>query len=161
GWRKAPKPATWNKFAELVAKSNPTGPGGEAASSPPEPGGIQFMLRDLGAVFGDGRALDEVRKLALDTSADLSARQAALKTLIDSRTPDLRDICLSLIDTRYLNAVAARGLALFDEPGIGAKLAASYRSISPLERPALLEILLSRPTFAKALLDQIAAGKIL
>jgi putative heme-binding domain-containing protein len=39
-------------------------------------------------------------------------------------------------------------------------LAANYRSFHPSERPAALEALVSRPAFAQALLDQVAAGKI-
>ena len=60
---------------------------------------------------------------------------------------------------RYLNAVAVRGLALFDDPEIGKSLARNYRAFHPSDRPAALEVLVSRPSFARALLDQIAAGQ--
>ena len=61
---------------------------------------------------------------------------------------------------RFLNAVAVRGLALFDDPAIGGMLAQNYRAFHPSERSVLLETLASRPTFARALLDQISAGKV-
>jgi putative membrane-bound dehydrogenase-like protein len=143
GWRKAPKPEAWDRFAASVASQ-----------------GHDEMLRDLSVVFGDGRALDEVKAIAMDMRADMPARQSALKALIESRPPDLREICESLLDVRVLNGTAARGLALFDDPDIGAKLADSYRRFSPAERPAVMETLVSRPAFAKPLLDQVAAGKI-
>ena len=53
-----------------------------------------------------------------------------------------------------------RGLALFDDPAIGQSLARNYRAFHPSERPAALETLVSRPAFARALLDQVAAAKI-
>lgn len=143
GWRKATKPDAWDRFAASAASQ-------EQADT----------LRDLGAVFGDGRALDAVRKIALDPAADMAARQSALKTLIDSRPPDLRAVCESLLDARSLNAAAVRGLALFDDPEIGMKIAASYRKLPPAERPAVMETLVSRATFARPLLDEIESGKI-
>ena len=96
-------------------------------------------------LFGDGRALDEVKRLALDEKADLETRKAALRTLIDSRPSDLRSICERLVRVRYLNAVAVRGLALFDDPEIGMSLARNYRAFHPSDRPAALEVLVSRP----------------
>ena len=61
---------------------------------------------------------------------------------------------------RFLNAVAVRGLALFDDPAIGKTLAANYRAFHPSERGAVIDTLATRPAFARALLDQMAAGKI-
>jgi putative membrane-bound dehydrogenase-like protein len=143
GWRKAPKPDAWDRFAASLASQ-----------------GHDDALRDLSVVFGDGRALDAVKAIAMDARADIPARQSALKALIDSRTPELRAICESLLNARGLNATAARGLALFNDPNIGTTLAANYRQFSPADRPAVMETLVSRPAFAAPLLDQIAAGKI-
>lgn len=139
GIRKAPKPANW----DAVAKTS---------SSP--------VLRDLGILFGDGRALDEVKAVALDDKADLPAREAALKTLIEARPPDLRALCEKLLEVRTLNTTAVRGLALFDDPSIGETLAKGYRKFHSQERSAVVDTLVSRPVFAKALLAEMAAGKI-
>lgn len=146
GWRRAPKPATWDAFAASLAHS--------AAPA------VRDRVRDLNLVFGDGRALDDVKALALNPKADLSARKAALRALIDNRPPDLRKICEQVLRVRYLNGVAARGLALFDDPKIGEQLASAYSSFHPTERPPVMETLVSRPAFARALLTQMAAGRI-
>ena len=53
-------------------------------------------------LFGDGRALEEVKRLALDETADLESAKAALRTLIESRPGDLRSICERLVRVRYL-----------------------------------------------------------
>jgi len=139
GIRKAPKPAMWDSIV-LTSKSS--------------------LIRDLSILFGDGRALGDVKKIALDKEADLSAREAALKTLIEARPDDLRRICQELIETPNLNAIAARGLSLFDDPAIGSMLVKHYRRFAPAARPSVIEILVSRPAFANALLDQIGDTKI-
>ena len=117
-------------------------------------------MRELSLLFGDGRALEALKKIALDQSADLSARKAALQSLIDNRTPELRGLCEQLVGEQFLNSVAARGLANFDDPAVGLKLVRAYRQFHPSERGQLVSVLVSRSTFAQALLDAVADGKI-
>lgn len=135
GIRKAPKPANWDN---VVSDSK----------SP--------RIRELSIVFGDGRALDDVRKIALDDKTDIAARESALHTLIEARPADLRAVCMKLLDVRGLNTTAARGLALFDDPSIGKQLAKNYRKFAA----GIMDTLVSRPAFAKAMLTEMAAGKI-
>ncbi|MBE2283235.1 MAG: c-type cytochrome [Prosthecobacter sp.] len=135
GIRKAPKPTNWDK---VVASSK------------------SLHLRDLSILFGDGRALDDVKKIAMDDQADIAARESALKTLIEACPDDLRELCTKLIDVRGLNTTAARGLALFDDPEIGKQLAKSYRKFAT----SIMDTLVARPAFAKAMLAEMAAGRI-
>jgi putative membrane-bound dehydrogenase-like protein len=146
GWRKAPKPVAWDEFVSKVSVTN-------------DPVIIE-KVRGLKALFGDGRALHEIKELALDGKGELAARQKALETLIAERPPELREICEKLLGVRFLNTTAARGLAQFDDPAIGENLAKNYRTFHPSERPAILDTLASRPTFARALLTAMAAGAI-
>src|SRR5207302_5104447 len=62
GWRKARKPAAWDALATKLANSS------DAV--------LRDRVRDLGVLFGDGRALDAVKKVALDPRADLNGRKA-------------------------------------------------------------------------------------
>ena len=146
GWRKAPKPASWDALV------------GKLASLPGAP--LADRVRELSVVFGDGRALDEVKKVALDKDADMKQRKSALQTLIDNHAPDLRNICETLIHVQFLNPIAARGLASFDDPAIGETLVGAYKQFHLSERPQLLATLVSRPTFARPLLAAVGAGKI-
>lgn len=146
GWSKARKPAAWDALQKNLANS-------------PDAKLRQFT-RDLNALFGDGRALDDVKRVALDRKADLAFRRAALQTLIEQRPADLREICEQLLDVKFLNSTAVRGLALFDNPAIGEKLAESYLKFHPSERPAVIETLASRPAFARPMLEEMAAGRI-
>jgi putative membrane-bound dehydrogenase-like protein len=146
GWRKAKAPASWDALQKKLAR---------AASAQ-----LRDRARELSVVFGDGRALDEVKRLALDDNADLAARKAAVQTLIDNRPPDLRQICEKLLGVRFLNAVSIRGFAQFDDSAIAEKLAKSYRTFHLTERGAVMDALVSRPSFARVLLAEVAAARI-
>lgn len=144
GWRKARKPAAWDTLVAAIGADTP----------------LADATRDLSALFGDGRALDEVKRIAFSKEAEMEQRKAALRTLIDNRPPDLRKICEQLLGERFLNSLAAVGLAQFDDPEVAALLVKSYRRFHHTERGALVEVLASRPGFALALLEGIDAGQI-
>ncbi|HZN33097.1 MAG TPA: PVC-type heme-binding CxxCH protein, partial [Pirellulaceae bacterium] len=145
GRRKAEPPAAWAAFAASLDAAAPE---------------VKDLVRGVSVVFGDGRALEEVRAIVLNDRLKVPERRAALETLIEAKPDDLRQICERLLRVRFLNATAVKGLALFDDPAIGQQLARSYNSFHPVERPAVIEALVTRPGFAAALLDQIEASRI-
>lgn len=146
GWRRATKPAGWDAFAA-----------GASAHTPE----AQARVRDLNLLFGEGRALAEVKALALDPRADLAARQAALGALIEARPPDLREVCERLLRVRFLSPAAARGLALFDGEDVAELIATAHGTFfHPSERGVAIDVLATRVAFARVLLSYIEAGKI-
>ncbi|MEW4454756.1 PVC-type heme-binding CxxCH protein [Bremerella sp. JC817] len=146
GWSKARKPDAWDASSTELAKiDNPE---------------ISQKLRELGAVFGDGRALDELRALAMNNEADTQIRCSALASLIEAKPDDLRKICEKLITTPSVNVVAARGMALFNDPAAAELLVKNYRRFREPQRPEVLAILLSRSSFANVLLDALAKGQV-
>lgn len=149
GLRKVPKPPAWDKFVAATSS--------ESTDQEPQ---LQDQLRGLSVLFGDGLALDEVRRIALSDKAKMQERKAALETLLEARPDDLKDICQKLLRVRFLNMTAMKGLTLFEDPEIAQQLARSYTSFHATERPAVIETLASRPSFATALLAQIEAGRI-
>ncbi len=144
GWRKAPEPAAWDSLVDAAE-------GDEQAAG---------LIRDLSALFGDGRALDAIKAVALDKDADVNMRIDALETLIESRPEDLRQICEKLLNVRTLNMSAVRGLALFEDPAIGAKLARNYRKFYPDERQPVIDTLVARKPWTMAMLEAVATGTI-
>ncbi|HEX2748607.1 MAG TPA: hypothetical protein VHM91_11455, partial [Verrucomicrobiales bacterium] len=143
GRRKAPQPAAW--------------PAVVSAAKTPE---LVARIRELSVVFGDGRALEEIRALAMDKSVSIEVRKNALASFIEAKPADLRATCEAALKERFLNAVAVTGLTGFDDPALGKKIAGSYGAFHPVDRPALIAALVSRPSFATALLDAIAGGAI-
>jgi putative membrane-bound dehydrogenase-like protein len=145
GWRRAPKPVGWDALATQLAKGDAT----RAA-----------VVRDLSAVFGDGRAIDEIRRLVLDDKADAGLRLSALETIVRQGGDSVRGICLGLLGDRRFNMVAAEGLSRSDDAEVAQSLVAAYGRFTSPARPKLIGILASRRTFAAALLDAVADGKI-
>lgn len=146
GWRKAKKPSDWDSFAAIINS------GKNAA--------LQANARDLNVLFGDGRALDQVTRLALDNNADMEARRAALQTLIDAKAPDLRKVCEAVLNQPTLGATAIQGMTAFDDPALANKIVGRYNGLYPHERSTAIAALVSRPSFAKVLLTAMKAGKI-
>jgi putative membrane-bound dehydrogenase-like protein len=135
------QPPHWSQFAVPLDPVNPD-------------------VRALAALFGDGRAVADIRRIALDNGTDYGARRAALETLIEMQDAELRKTCAKLIDVRELAAVAVRGLATFNDPEIAELLLQRYFNLWEHDRPAVIAALASRPVFAHALLDRIKAGKL-
>ena len=143
GWRQAPRPSAWNKITKMDSTE------------------LSPLIRELSVVFGDGRALDEIRRIATSRGeAESAVRLAALQTLIDQNPEDLRDICESLLQDQHLNVLAARGLSKFADPAIGEAIVARYRNFRAPFRPQIMSILVSRPSFARSVLEAIDKGKI-
>lgn len=143
GWSKAPEPESWDVFA--------------ATFTDPEE---RDQVREIGAVFGDDRALEELKTIARDGAAPVGRRAAALSTLIDHRPGDLRALCESVIGVRGLSSTAVRGLAGFDDPAVGKLLVRSLDKLEAGERAAVIGTLVSRVPFARALLEEAGAGRI-
>ncbi len=146
GRRKVARPASWSAVEAQWVE------GADAA--------LKDRMRDLGALFGDGRALSQIRAVALSREADLPRRRAALQSLIEARAEGLRSVCEQLLPVRGLSGTAASGLGLFEDPTVSELLIAEWPKLYGAERPPVLNVLLSRSIWTEKLLDAIADGKV-
>ena len=146
GWRKAPKPAAW----DTVAKGLLDSPDAQ----------VRQFAGELGVVFGDGRAVEDLRRVALDNSAEPMSRRVALQSLIASRSPDLLPVLSQLLGDRNLASTAVLGLANFDDPALAGKLLDRYKSFRSEVKPDVIAMLVSRAAFARLLLDALDFGKV-
>lgn len=142
GWSKAPKPAAW----DMIVKA-----GGNEE--------VETLLRELSLVFGDGRAREELLKIAGDAEGDAGARRAALKNLL--RQPD--DALLPLLkewaNDRIISREAILGLASYEEKGVP-QVVLNHWQRNPLNRTAAIDTLVSRPSYAAALLKSLETGTL-
>lgn len=145
GWRKAAKPTAWTKFV---------------ASIPPSETAALDAVRQLNVLFGDGMALEAVRRIALDDQALTEQRRVALRSLIEANEPHLRADCEKLLSVRGVAMEAIQGLTKFDDPAVAKKILARYPQLYPHERPQAIMALVARPKFARELLKAIAEGKV-
>lgn len=139
GLQKVPAPASWEK---LVASDR----GGQLANE----------LREMSVVFGNGKAIDELRRIVLDGKAEMKMRQQALASIINANGPGMLELCESVLDTRILNGTALSGFAKMDDEEIGTRLARKLKRFQPEDRSKVIEVLVSRRSYAKALLQVMA-----
>jgi putative membrane-bound dehydrogenase-like protein len=137
GWSKATKPAAW----DTIAKS-----GGDE--------GTQTLLRELSVVFGDGRARDELLAIAANAEGDPGARRAAVTNLVRNPTPDLLPKLKEWSTDRILAREAILGLANYDDPEVPNRVLQQWKRDAVL-RPAAMDTLVSRVSYAKVLLNRI------
>jgi putative heme-binding domain-containing protein len=143
GLRKAPMPSSWEEHSVELGKRHPK------------------MTRELSALFGDGRALDSLKATALNEKEDLPVRKRALEALIESDAKGLRQICEKLFWTTGLCETAVRGLTRFEDEKVGESLAKNYRKLRRKEdKAAVINGLVSRPTWTRILLQKLAEGTI-
>jgi len=150
GWRQATPPASWQEVQRTIA----------ALPAADQPAELARHARELAVLFGDGRALAAVRAVALDRAATADIRRTALRTLIEARPADLRKTCEQLLNDRTVQAEAARGLAVFDDPAVARLLVNASRRARGPAREAILSALVSRVTFATALVEAVENGQL-
>lgn len=146
GWHKAPMPSRWRECQPSLA-----------ASSDDQ---TRRLARELSAVFGDGRALEDLREIAAAPTSDLLARRQALRVLVEARAAGVLALLVELLGDRDLSPDAASGLAASDDPGFATVLIDRYPRLAPSARAAALATLCSRASFAARLLEAVAAGQI-
>ncbi len=146
GRRKVGPPAHWSKLSALLAKVKNED--------------VKRGVSDLNVLFGDGRAIDELKRVAQDEDAPTDVRLAALQSLAGARADGIREICMKLLRHRYLNLTAAQGLATETDPLVGVEMVKAYRRFDPLHRPSLISIVVSRSGWAKSLLAAVEEGRI-
>jgi len=142
GWSKATKPAAW----DVVAKAD----GDE---------GTKTLFRELSVVFGDGRARDELLAIAANAEADPGARRAAVANLVRNPTPDLLPKLKEWTNDRILAREAILGLANYDDPQVPDRILNQWKRDAVL-RPAAMDTLVSRVSYAKVLLNRIEKGDL-
>lgn len=143
----AKKPARWDEFAGAVTAA---GPEAERA-----------LANDLSVVFGSGRALEDLIALARDAEAEPQVRKNALASLTRSPRPELLPVIRDLVADRDLGASARAALAAYDDPAVAVALTRAWPADRfPDQQAATLGTLVTRPSYARALLDAVARGAI-
>ena len=146
GWRQAVAPTNWDLVGSALGRSRDQR--------------IQSLSRELSLVFGDGRAMDELREIA-NGGDDLAARRSAIHTLVAARDETIVPLLQKLLTDRDLGVDAIRGLAAFDDPKTPQLIVERYSSIRPgPARNEAISTLTARSDSINALLGAVSQGKI-
>ena len=144
GFSKAAKPAQWDKLAEVMQSK-----GSDE---------LKAQTRELSSIFGSGRATEELIAIAQNAEADAGARINALNSLVRSPKPELLALLKGWIKDKVLAAYAVRGLSNFDDSSIPGVLLGMYKYFPENVRGDAINTLISRPAYAKQLLERIEKG---
>ncbi len=134
------KPISWNQISSKL-RGNPN-------------------ALKLSVLFGDKRAIGQMEQLALDFGGDIEVRRQAIKILIDSNSPNLKQISEKLLKNPEMRIWGARGLSKFEGNETGERLISSLLEFELEQRDEVVQILCGRINWADALLRRIAQGKV-
>jgi putative membrane-bound dehydrogenase-like protein len=146
GKRQVPMPQGWDKAFAVLMKSPAAGVRDEALA--------------LAVTFGDKTALATLRNVLGDAKADAAARLSAMKALVDARDAEAPLLLRAALADKTLRAAAIRALAAFDDPKTPAAILSEYGNLTTEEKRDAVAALAGRPTFAKELMNAVAAKKV-
>lgn len=147
GWRKATPPKAWASVSPSLLKTSD-----EA---------VRKLAQELAVVFGDGRAVDELRDVVANKKADLNSRRRALQTLVQSRAEGLLPLIQDLLTELEIAPDAVRGLATLGHPETPAVLLKMYAKLrSGTAKVEAINALASRTAFARELLAAVEKASI-
>jgi putative membrane-bound dehydrogenase-like protein len=146
GWQSAPVPAGWRQAAEQLSKHKSAD--------------IRRHVQGLGVVFGDGRTLDELQRITANGGADSEARRQSLRALLVRHPSNYSRALFKFLGDRAIAIEAIRGLAMYDDADTPRQILSHLGNYSPAERAEVMNTLVSRPSYARSLLEALRDKKI-
>jgi putative membrane-bound dehydrogenase-like protein len=141
GRRQFPMPKGWSEaFDRLVKTQSPD---------------VLSAAQSLAVTFGDARAMQTMRSLLTNGTADLAQRQAALTALLGAKDASLPPLLKALLDDAPMRAAAIRAMAAYDDTQIPELLVKRYAQLPAADRRDALNTLASRASYAQHLLTAI------
>lgn len=158
GFSSAKKPKGWD---ELVRSTTLQSRDSSKVATPQKSeSGDSDYVQKLSLVFGSGRAADELIVLVKNAEGDANARRNAFTSLTRSAKPELLSVVRGLINDKVLGTAARSALAAYDDPNIPKALLNPWPVRSEEQQAASVATLVTRVSYAHALLDAVKADKV-
>src|SRR5262249_15118974 len=133
GRRQVPMPSMWAEVYEKLSKSHD--------------GEVRNQSLTLAVVFGDPKAMAELRGVVADSNRPAARRQTALTSLLDAHDKELGPLLQSLIGDPALRGAALRGLAAYDDPQTPDIILKTYATLDPAQKRDAVSTLASRAPY--------------
>ena len=146
GLREYPEPAGWNALYPALAESDV-----------PE---VRTRAEALAVLFGNPKAIADLRARLSDATADPAARTAAIELLARRKVDGLAAVLHGLLGDGAVRGAAVRALAAFPDDQTPTKILAKYPQFTAAERADAVQTLAARPAWAGVLLDAIEKGTV-
>ena len=120
-----------------------------------------FLVLEVLARMNHDPVRTQLREMLVDAKTPDAKRLKAIDLLRQVRDPKAKDLFLTQFAFEKSDAIRnglLAGLEAFDDPAIGGTVLASYSSYSPAVKKRAVQMLLARPTWALALLQQFEKG---
>ncbi len=143
---KVKQPETWKAVEASLRKSNDQQ--------------ITSAVDALAVLFGDGAALDELRKLVTNNGADAIQREQAMRALAQSKDAAIVPALFNLINDRAVADVAIEALRSFDHPDTATQLINRFGGLKDGNKARAIDTLSSRLAYALKLAQALESGKI-
>jgi putative heme-binding domain-containing protein len=121
---------------------------------------VRELSQQLSVTFGSQTALAAQRAQLADAKGPVTARLAALESLVAAKDAGLPPLLPGLLKEAALREGALRAMAAFDDAKFPAAVLAAYPNLNAVERKSALATLVARPASARELLAAIAARKV-
>ena len=147
GWSEAPLPEKWSEVSEKLQAHKDSK--------------IEEAVLQLNVVFGDGRTIDELKKVVGDSRVDLATRSKAILTLAESmEAGEIFEFLKPHLNNRGLSTAVASALVYSDDKKAGEQLLRRFDQLDPAGKAIAINTLSTRPAWASLLLGRVADGKI-
>ena len=122
---------------------------------------LRSLTRALAAVFGDERAIAEMRALLRERSADAAERGQVLQSLLVANDPQLPPVLHKLLgEPPPLRDAALQALAAYDSAETPKVILAAYETFDINSRRVALNTLAGRLEYARPLAAAVRAGTV-
>ncbi len=146
GWSNVKEPLNWPTVVRKLGKS--------------ENQEISQLVLNLGVVFGDGRAVADLKKIVTSNQADVAVRRRAIETWAATKPADLVDVLKGLIRDRSFTTSVVRAIVHSEDPSVANVIIRQMPHMDPEGKSTAINTLVSREPWALQLLQAAENGRI-
>jgi len=122
--------------------------------------GVRQSAIELALLFGDARALESLKKIAMNRSEESNDRNRALRSLIAKKAIGIDSLLVELVSDVVVQREAIRGLADFEHAATPQLLIDGYLSFDNDTRQDALQTLASRVNWGSAMMGAVESNRI-